>query len=88
MSLEQKLTFLEADADATAGVSTTDRIDKTVDYTTSAGHGFTLNTAENRWEQELWVRVENTTLGTACFDTKQVGNIILLINFLNSQQII
>jgi len=25
-------------------------------------NGFTLNTTENRWEQQLWVRVENTTL--------------------------
>ena len=59
-----------------AGVSTT-AIDKTLDYTTSAGQGFTFNTTENRWEQELWVRVENTTLGTACFATQQVATLYI-----------
>ena len=55
----------------------TTAIDKTVDYTTSAGQGFTPNATENRWEQELWVRVENTTLGTACFDTQQVATLYI-----------
>ena len=71
-----EINFFRSDADATAGVSTT-AIDKTADYTTSAGQGFTFNTAENRWEQELWVRVENTTLGTACFDTQQVATLYI-----------
>ena len=71
-----EINFFRSDADATAGVSTT-AIDKTVDYTTSAGQGFTFNATENRWEQELWVRVENTTLGTACFDTQQVATLYI-----------
>ena len=36
-----EINFFRSDADAQAGVSTT-AIDKTVDYTTSAGQGFTL----------------------------------------------
>ena len=71
-----EINFFRSDADATAGVSTT-AIDKTLDYTTSAGQGFTFNATENRWEQELWVRVENTTLGTACFDTQQVATLYI-----------
>jgi gliding motility-associated-like protein len=71
-----EINFFRSDADATAGVSTT-AIDKTADYTTSAGQGFTFNATENRWEQELWVRVENTTLGTACFDTQQVATLYI-----------
>ena len=71
-----EINFFRSDADAQAGVSTT-AIDKTVDYTTSAGQGFTPNATENRWEQELWVRVENTTLGTACFDTQQVATLYI-----------
>ncbi len=71
-----EINFFRSDADATAGVATT-VIDKTTDYTTSAGQGFTENTTENRWEQELWVRVENTTLGTACFDTQQVATLYI-----------
>ena len=51
-----------------------------------------FNTAENRWEQELWVRVENTTFTTACFDTKLVGKLIinklpeLTTNYLELEQ--
>ena len=70
------ISFYRSDADATAGVSTT-VIDKTTDYITSAGNGFTLNTTENRWEQELWVRVENTTFATPCFDIKQVATLYI-----------
>ena len=38
-----------------------------------------LNTTENRWEQELWVRVENTTVSTTplCFDTKKVATLYI-----------
>ena len=73
-----EINFFRSDAKATAG---TNVIDKTVDYTTKiADDGFTFNAAENRWEQEIWVRVENTTLAAACFDTKQVA--ILYINKL------
>ena len=71
-----EISFFRSDADATAGVSTT-VIDKTADYTTSTGNGFTLNNTENRWEQELWVRVENTTLSATCFDTKQVATLYI-----------
>ena len=73
-----EINFFRSDADALAGVSTT-AIDKTVDYTTSAGQGFTFNTTENRWEQELWVRVENTTVSTTplCFDTKKVATLYI-----------
>ena len=42
------ISFYRSDADTTAGVATT-VIDKTADYTTSAGNGFTLNATENRW---------------------------------------
>ena len=70
------ISFYRSDADATAGVSTT-VIDKTTDYITSAGNGFTFNTTENRWEQELWVRVENTTFATPCFDIKQVATLYI-----------
>ena len=76
MYLELKLIFYRSDAQATAG-AVADRIDKTVDYTTSAGDGFVEYPAENRWEQELWVRVENTTFTSACFDTKLVGKLII-----------
>ena len=73
-----EINFFRSDADAQAGVSTT-AIDKTVDYTTSAGQGFELNTTENRWEQELWIRVENTTVSTTplCFDTKKVATLYI-----------
>ena len=73
-----EINFFRSDADAQAGVSTT-AIDKTVDYTTSAGQGFTFNTTENRWEQELWIRVENTTVSTTplCFDTKKVATLYI-----------
>jgi gliding motility-associated-like protein len=71
-----EINFYRSDADATAGVSTT-AIDKTADYTTSAGQGFDLNATENRWEQQIWVRVENTTLGRACFDTQQVATLYI-----------
>ena len=70
------ISFYRSDADATAGVATT-VIDKTADYTTSAGNGFTENAAENRWEQEIWVRVENTTFATPCFDIKQVATLYI-----------
>ena len=70
------ISFYRSDADATAGVATT-LIDKTADYTTSAGNGFALNATENRWEQELWVRVENTTFATPCFDIKQVATLYI-----------
>ena len=86
-----EINFYRSDAAATAG-AVADRIDKTVDYTTSAGDGFIFNTAENRWEQELWVRVENTTFTTACFDTKLVGKLIinklpeLTTNYLELEQ--
>ena len=74
-----EINFFRSDAEATAG--TANVIDKTIDYTTNAtDDGFTFNTTENRWEQEIWVRVENTTLAAACFDTKQVA--ILYINKL------
>ena len=70
-----EINFFRSDAKATAG---TNVIDKTVDYTTKiADDGFTFNTTENRWEQEIWVRVENTTLAAACFDTKQVARLII-----------
>ena len=38
-----------------------------------------LNTTENRWEQELWIRVENTTVSTTplCFDTKKVATLYI-----------
>ena len=38
-----------------------------------------MNATENRWEQELWVRVENTTVSTTplCFDTKQVATLYI-----------
>ena len=70
------ISFYRSDVDATAGVATT-VIDKTADYTTSAGNGFTFNTAENRWEQQIWVRVENTTFATPCFDIKQVATLYI-----------
>ena len=70
------ISFYRSDADATAGVSTA-VIDKTADYTTSAGNGFSENISENRWEQELWVRVENTTFATPCFDIKQVATLYI-----------
>ena len=69
-----EITFYRSDAQATVG-AVADRIDKTVDYTTSAGDGFVEYS--DRWEQELWVRVENTTFTSACFDTKLVGKLII-----------
>jgi gliding motility-associated-like protein len=69
-----EITFYRSDAAATAG-AVADRIDKTVDYTTSAGDGFVEYS--DRWEQELWVRVENTTFSSACFDTKLVRKLIV-----------
>ena len=86
-----EINFYRSDAAATAG-AVADRIDKSTDYTTSAGDGFTFNTAENRWEQELWVRVENTTFTSACSDTKLVGRLIinklpeLTTNYLELEQ--
>ena len=69
------ITFYGSDADATAG---SNAIDVTLAYTTDdTDPGFSFNTAEDRWEQEVWVRVENTTLTAACVETQQVGRFII-----------
>ncbi len=69
------ITFFRSDADATANINV---IDPSVDFVTDpAKNGFSLNTTENRWEQEIWVRTENTNLSTPCVDTKQVARLII-----------
>ena len=70
------ISFFRSDAQAKTGLAA-NVIDKTVDYTTGTGTGFTFNTTENRWEQELWVRVENTTFASPCFDVKQVATLYI-----------
>ena len=71
------ITFYKSSADATAGAAA-NAINTTVAYTTDPNDpGNTFNTAEDRWEQEIWVRVENPTLTTPCVDTQLVGRFII-----------
>ena len=50
----------------------------TVDFATDpAKNGFTFNTAENRWEQEIWVYIEDsvTTAIATCYGLYQIATL-------------
>jgi gliding motility-associated-like protein len=56
------------------------KIDKSIDFTTNPSNdGFTFNVTENRWEQEIWVYIEDdiTTAITTCFGLYQVGTLYI-----------
>ena len=49
-------------------------IDITTNYTTNNNDGFSQpSDGDNRWTQEIWLRVENSNIAN-CVDTKLVGN--------------
>jgi len=55
------------------------KIDTTVDFATDeqTNDGFTFNTAENRWEQEIWVYIEDsvTTAIATCYGLYQIATL-------------
>ncbi|MFL2603212.1 MAG: T9SS type B sorting domain-containing protein, partial [Flavobacteriaceae bacterium] len=55
------------------------KIDTTVDFTTDeqTNAGFTFNTAENRWEQQIWVYVEDsvTSAISTCYGLYHIATV-------------
>ena len=65
------ITFHES---ASAANDPSTAIDITKNYTTNNNDGFSQpSDGDNRWTQEIWLRVENSNIAN-CVDTKLVGN--------------
>ena len=60
-------------------LTSSDKIDTTVNFTTDkqTNDGFTFNTAENRWEQQIWVYIEDsvTTAIATCYGLYQIATV-------------
>ena len=59
-------------------LTSSDKIDTTVDFATDPSkNGFTFNAAENRWEQQIWVYVEDsvTTAIATCYGLYQIATL-------------
>ncbi len=63
-----------------AAYQTAEEIDKTKDFTTYVNDGFSFNPALNRWEQEIWVYIKNTSLTliqTSCVGLDHVATLYI-----------
>jgi len=63
-----------------AAYQTDKEIDKTTDFTTYLNDGFSFNATLNRWEQEIWVYVKNTSLTliqTSCVGLDHVATLYI-----------
>ena len=60
-------------------LTSSNKIDTTVDFATDeqTNDGFTFNTAENRWEQQIWVYIEDsvTTAISTCYGLYQIATV-------------